>query len=167
MSTMRLCLLIAAFATLAVGSTSANEASKPFVAGSWAKLRAAYPDTALVVHFWGLTCAPCRTEMPHWGELHARKPGIPIVFVHAERPPPKLKSVNEFIRRSGLADADTWHFADSFTDRLRFEISREWHGEMPLTMLIDRHGHITTQTGSADFDEIGTWISAQRHGAGR
>lgn len=164
MNTKRLLLAITAFASLAIGSAFAAEPSKPFVAGSWVKLRAAYPNSALVVHFWGLTCAPCRTEMPQWGALHARKPGIPIVFVHAERPPAKLEAVHEFIRKSGLADAETWHFADSFTDRLRFEISREWHGEMPLTMLIDRQGRITLHTGSADFGEIQEWIAAQRPG---
>jgi thiol-disulfide isomerase/thioredoxin len=37
-----------------------------FVRGSWSDIRKAHAGKPTVVHFWGVTCGPCRIEMPNW-----------------------------------------------------------------------------------------------------
>ena len=81
-----------------------------------------------------------------------------IVFVHAERPPLKLETMTGFVDQSGLSAADTWYFADSFLERLRFEIDPGWHGELPKPLLLDRNGTVKTIIGSADLGEIRQWL---------
>jgi thiol-disulfide isomerase/thioredoxin len=139
---------------------------KPFAAGSWAGIRSERPGKALIVHFWGLTCAPCRTELPQWGELHEAFPDARLVFIHAERPPRKWEDIPEFLKKSGLETAENWYFADRFVDPLRYEIDPEWRGEMPMTILIDRDGASRTIVGSADLDEVRRWLEAEERKAG-
>jgi thiol-disulfide isomerase/thioredoxin len=40
---------------------------------------------AVIVRFWGLTCGPCRSEMPASGKLNAEKLDLPLVTVNADR----------------------------------------------------------------------------------
>ncbi len=155
----RFCRLdLVAALMLAVTATAQAAEPKAFGAGSWAAIRQAHQGQPLIVHFWGLTCAPCRTEMPEWGRLIAEDPTTPIVFVHAERPPSKPEAMTTFIASSGLAATDTWYFADRFLEPLRFEIDPGWHGELPMTLLIGRDGEVKTIIGSASSDDIMLWL---------
>ena len=66
---------------LAVASAGAQAADlQSFGRGSWSKLRAAHDGQPTVVHFWGLTCAPCLVEMPEWGKLQAERPDMRLVM---------------------------------------------------------------------------------------
>src|ERR1700751_1915285 len=67
-------------------SDAANEA-RPFVRGSWQVLRAAHAGQPTVVHFWGVTCGPCRTEMPQWGKLLSERPDLGLVVINADLVP--------------------------------------------------------------------------------
>jgi hypothetical protein len=39
-------------------------------------------------------------------------------------------------------------------ERLRYEVDRQWRGEIPRTMLIGRDGSITTIEGTADMQTV-------------
>lgn len=135
---------------------------KPFVSGSWAEVRAGKaPAGPLIVHLWGLTCAPCRTEMPEWGKLRAEVPSLPLVLIHAETAPPKTEAMTTFLANAGLATAESWYFAERFLQKLRFEIDPTWQGEMPATLLIGRDGAVRTIIGTADLDEVRRWFKAE------
>lgn len=161
-STARLVALMLAIGFLGSSLAYAGE-PKPLVAGNWLQIQSdrTKADDALIVHLWGLTCAPCRVEMPEWAKLHSSKPATRIVFIHAERAPAKLESIAEFLMKSGLAEAENWYFADRFVDRLRYEIDPDWRGEMPMTLLISRNGKVKTIIGSADIDEVRQWIETE------
>ena len=71
---MRQSLFLALLFSLAtVGTAKADPL--PFERGSWAKLRAAHAGQPTVIHFWGLTCAPCLVEMPQWAALKNARRG--------------------------------------------------------------------------------------------
>jgi thiol-disulfide isomerase/thioredoxin len=55
---------VALLATI-VGAATEGELH-PFKRGSWQEIRRAHAGQPIVVHFWGLTCGPCRVEMPKW-----------------------------------------------------------------------------------------------------
>jgi hypothetical protein len=67
------------------------------------------------------------------------------------------------LAKTGLAAAENWIFADSFTERLRFEIDPSWRGEIPRTILIARDGKSTTIEGVADLAQIRAWLDQHRH----
>src|SRR4029079_15501480 len=56
--------------------------------GGWQQIRSAHAGRPTIVHLWGLTCAPCRVEMPEWGKLVRDHPDVNLITIHAERAPP-------------------------------------------------------------------------------
>jgi thiol-disulfide isomerase/thioredoxin len=136
----------------------------PFVRGSWQELRAAHHGRPLVVHLWGLTCAPCIGELPQWGRLAAERPDLELVLVAADQRGEDAAPIAATLEKAGLAKAESWGFADRFAAKLRFEIDPRWHGELPRTLLIAGDGTVTPVTGVADLDAVRAWLDAQKPG---
>jgi thiol-disulfide isomerase/thioredoxin len=132
-----------------------------FVRGSWQLLRKAHDAEPLVVHFWGVTCGPCRTEMPQWGEFLKQHPGLPLVTIDADLVPNDAAAVKSTLAQDGLSKAENWMFDDDFVERLRYEIDPHWQGDIPRTLLIARDGTTTTINGVADFAKVGSWWDEQ------
>jgi thiol-disulfide isomerase/thioredoxin len=135
---------------------------RSFVRGSWQELRNEHAGRATVVHFWGVTCAPCRIEMPRLGEFLRQRPGLDLVLVDADLVPNERSAVAAMLAKAGLTAAENWLFEDDFEERLRYEVDPRWQGEIPLTILIARDGATTTLPGSADLVQIGAWLDAQK-----
>jgi thiol-disulfide isomerase/thioredoxin len=133
-----------------------------FGRGSWQEIRKAYAGEPLVVHFWGVTCGPCRSEMPQWGRLLAERSELHLVTIDADQVPNAPTAVQAMLNESGLSSrAENWIFNDDFVERLRYEIDPQWQGEIPRTLLIAADGTTTTLEGVADFAEITAWLDAQ------
>ncbi len=145
---------------LSAGAVSAGPL-EPFVRGTWTRILAAHAGRPLVVHFWGLSCAPCRKEMPRWGEILARKPDAPIVMINADLVPNGIEDAQAFLDQAGLARAENWIFEDSFVERLRYEVDPNWQGEIPLTLLIAGNGTRTTIEGAAPASAVLDWLEVQ------
>lgn len=159
---IRTTLLLAVLALLMPLVPAAAGEIQPLERGTWAQILEAHKGRPLIVHLWGVTCAPCRTEMPEWGKLAQRHPSAGIVILHAERMPPDPKIVREMLDDAGLSNADTWAFAETMLARLRYEIDPKWLGELPMTLLIDSDGRRKTIIGAADMAEVESWIAAQK-----
>ncbi len=134
---------------------------EPFGRGTWKSILKAHAGRPLVVHFWGLSCAPCRKEMPRWGEILARKPNAPIVMINADLVPNLVEDAEKFLEQSGLAGAENWIFEDRFVERLRYEVDPQWQGEIPLTLLIAADGRRTTIEGAAPASAVLDWLDVQ------
>lgn len=148
---------------LSLASAAAHSADlQSFGRGSWSKLRAAHDGQPTVIHFWGLTCAPCLVEMPEWGKLRSERPDMRLVLVAADPVPQDAARVADTLARADLGQVENWAFTDRFNERLRYEIDPAWAGELPRTMLIDRDGKETVLTGVADLAEVRAWLDAQK-----
>jgi thiol-disulfide isomerase/thioredoxin len=134
---------------------------KPFGRGGWQQLRRAHAGAPLIVHFWGLTCAPCLTELPKWGRLLRERHGVDLVFVAADPEPQEPARVTARLAQAGLASGENWMFTDRFVERLQFEVDPTWAGELPLTILVSRGGEVTTTAGTADFAALRAWIKTE------
>ena len=147
---------------LVVASAGAQAADlQSFGRGSWSKLRTAHDGQPTVVHFWGLTCAPCLVEMPEWGKLRAERPDMKLVLVAADPVPQDPARVNDMLARADLAKAENWTFTDRFNERLRYEIDPAWSGELPRTLLLAADGTPTVLPGVADLSRVRAWLDAQ------
>jgi thiol-disulfide isomerase/thioredoxin len=163
MSANRRSALIATVLMLfGIGAVSATGVIRAFAKGSWHEIREAHAGRPMIVHLWGLTCAPCRIEMPEWGKLLQEKPAADLVIVHAERAPPKPELVAEALAHAGLQGAENWMFIDNFLERLRFEIDPKWHGELPATLLIAPDATTRMIVGPADMSSVRQWIDTQK-----
>lgn len=146
---------------LAVTTTTVPaDVARPFVRGSWKQLKQAHQGQPLVVHFWGVTCAPCMGELPKWGVLQRERRGAGLVFVAADPVPIARADIDAAIARTSIGGAENWVFADSFLERLRFEVSPTWGGELPYTVMIGADGSVTAVSGVSEIGSIRTWLAS-------
>jgi thiol-disulfide isomerase/thioredoxin len=160
-----LALLLLALPPTSTGSAATDEL-RPFVRGSWNEIRQAHAGQATVVHFWGLTCGPCRVEMPNWGKLLLERHDLNLVVINADLVPNEAGAVSTMIAQTGLAAAENWTFKDDFVERLRYEIDPRWQGDIPRTLLIARDGTTTVIEGVADLENVREWLDGQRTSKG-
>jgi thiol-disulfide isomerase/thioredoxin len=145
-------------AALALVSALPPVAIRPFVRGSWQQIRREHAGRPAIVHFWGLTCAPCLAELPQWGRLLGEQRGTDLVFVAADAVPEEPAHVSSMLTKAALSTAENWMFADHFVDRLVFEVDPEWQGELPITILVAGDGTTSKIVGTVDFAAIRGWI---------
>lgn len=133
---------------------------RPFGRGSWQQLMKTHAGRPTIVHLWGVTCGPCKVEMPQLGAFVKEHPDIDMVTISADVVPDLPAATHAMLERSGLSQAENWIF-DGFADRLRFEIDPTWQGDIPRTLLITREGDMTTIEGAADMADLKAWSERQ------
>jgi thiol-disulfide isomerase/thioredoxin len=161
----RLLLWFAIATGLLAPASAASPELKPFLRGSWQQLLDAHKDRPTIVHFWGVTCGPCKVELPRLGQFAKAHPGIDVVTISADLVPDRSGATRAMLAKSGLASAENWIFSDGFIERLRFEIDPAWQGDIPRSLLISRNGAITTIEGSAEIEQLEVWSGKQREAA--
>jgi hypothetical protein len=62
------------------------------------------------------------------------------------------------VRGYGLEKSAQWIFADAMPERLRFEIDRRWHGELPRTYLYDRRHTVQAFSGLIPPEHLAQWV---------
>jgi thiol-disulfide isomerase/thioredoxin len=157
-------LLAGVFLVAFLLSAPASEAPpqlKPFERGSWQDVLRAHAGRPTIVHFWGVTCGPCKVELPLLGGFMKDHPSIDVVTISADLVPNLSGATQSMLEKSGLRSAENWIFSDGFVERLRFEIDPGWQGDIPRTMLISREGMITTIEGSAEMTDLEKWSDQQ------
>ena len=157
---LTLAILITALAAATGGSAAVDELH-PFVRGSWKQIRADHAGRPTVVHFWGLTCGPCRVEMPVLGRFLQQRPDLNLVMIDADFAPNDPHDVIATLAQTGLAGVENWIFNDDFAERLRYEIDPRWQGDIPRTLLIAKDGTVTTIEGVADVEKLRAWLDRQ------
>jgi thiol-disulfide isomerase/thioredoxin len=162
---MKRCLLAAIFFVLSLAAVPAAETPselKPFVRGSWQEVLRSHKGRSTLVHFWGVTCGPCKVELPLLGEFMKDHSELDVVMISADLVPNLPGATRAMLEKAGLGSAENWLFSDGFVERLRFEIDPAWQGDIPRTLLIARDGTITTIEGSAEIPDLEKWLAQQK-----
>jgi thiol-disulfide isomerase/thioredoxin len=158
---MKTWLILAMLALALPASAAGVDELHPFVRGSWKEIRAAHAGRPTVVHFWGLTCGPCRVEMPLLGRFLQQRPDLNLVMIDADFAPNDPTEVATTLVQTGLAGVENWIFSDDFAERLRYEIDPKWQGDIPRTLLIAADGTVTTVEGVADVEKLRARLDRQ------
>jgi thiol-disulfide isomerase/thioredoxin len=153
-------LFLVVFLAPAPGSETPPQL-KPFVRGSWQDIMRSHAGRPTLVHFWGVTCGPCKVELPLLGQFMKDHPAIDVVTISADLVPDLPGATRSMLEKAGLWPAENWIFSDGFVERLRFEIDPAWQGDIPRTILISREGTVTTIEGSAEMQDLEKWSSQQ------
>ncbi len=149
------------FAGLPAAPASDGSKLRPFERGSWQQLLHSHAGHPTLVHFWGVTCGPCKVELPQLGEFMKQHPAVDVVTIDADLVPNSDAAALSMLTDAGLSSAENWMFSDGFTERLRYEIDPAWQGDIPRTILISRNGDITTIEGSAEPSALQKWSDKQ------
>jgi thiol-disulfide isomerase/thioredoxin len=148
------------FALLCAPAQSAE--MKAFGRGTWQAILKEHAGTPVVIHLWGLTCAPCLTELPHWAKLEKERANMKLIMIAADPTPADPADLTITLDNAGLQRSERWMFADAFSERLRFEVDPKWRGEMPRTILIGADGTPTIKPGLADLAAIRRWLDSEK-----
>ncbi|WP_315779375.1 MULTISPECIES: TlpA disulfide reductase family protein [unclassified Bradyrhizobium] len=154
-------LAISSLVALTASSTAAPQSLKPFERGSWREVLRAHAGRPTLIHFWGVTCGPCKIELPQLGKFMADHPEIDVVTVSADLVPNLHAATEAMLDKAGLAAAENFIFSDGFVERLRYEIDPSWQGDIPRTMLVTRDGVVETIEGSAEIGDLDKWSAEQ------
>ncbi|MGJ4950398.1 TlpA family protein disulfide reductase [Bradyrhizobium sp. HKCCYLS20291] len=152
-------LALGSLIALTASSTAAPPSLKPFERGSWREVLRAHAGRPTLIHFWGVTCGPCKIELPQLGKFMADHPEIDVVTVSADLVPNLNAATQSMLDKAGLAAAENFIFNDGFVERLRFEIDPSWQGDIPRTMLVTGDGKVETIEGSAEISDLDKWSS--------
>jgi thiol-disulfide isomerase/thioredoxin len=134
---------------------------KPFERGSWQRVLKDHAGRPTLVHFWGVTCGPCKVELPVLGQFAKEHPEIDVVTISADLVPNLPVATQSMLDKAGLSSTENFIFSDGFVERLRFEVDPAWQGDIPRTILIARDGTITTIEGSAEVADLEKWSAQQ------
>lgn len=149
------------FASLLTAFASEPAKMKSFERGSWQKLLHAHSGRSTLVHFWGVTCGPCKVELPELGEFMKQHPAVDVITIDADLVPNSDAAALSMLKDAGLSSAENWMFSDGFAERLRYEIDPAWQGDIPRTILISSKGEVTTIEGSTESSILQKWSDAQ------
>lgn len=139
------------------GLAGAAESVRPFVAGSLASIMAARAGKPFVLAFWSVGCTHCPAELKALGDLKRRHPALDVVLVAADTPE-QAPLTRQLAGRYGLGKVEQWVFADEMPERLRFEIDRRWHGELPRTYFYDGEHRIEVTSGVVPKEKLLAWV---------
>ena len=135
---------------------------KPFERGSWQQILKAHTTRPTLVHFWGVTCGPCKIELPLLGQFMKDHGDVDVVTISADLAPNLPAATQSMLSKAGLDGAENWIFADGYVERLRFEIDPSWQGDIPRTILIGSDKSVRTIEGTAEIPDLETWAAQQK-----
>ena len=105
---------------------------------------------AVVINFWGTTCAPCVAELPYYEQLKVAYPDVEILAIH---------------HRAGAKKAEAF-LADKGWDHLDFALDSKDKGlftllnasdAMPQTIVLNRRGEVIYNAQSPlDYEKLET-----------
>jgi thiol-disulfide isomerase/thioredoxin len=157
---MKRCRTLIAMGCLCVAQIANAAGLQWYGADSWDAMRAAHASRAWIVHLWGMSCDPCRVEMPAWARFMREHRGTDVTFIEVEQATPT--EVDAALAQAGLQGSDQWLSTTGFDAEERFAIDRHWAGEIPLTLLVSPDGHVQRIFGTMDFHQLDAWVEKQK-----
>lgn len=148
-----------AFAAYLLLATAAQALDfKPYGRGDYEILLKARAGRPVILHFWSVTCPACVAELPQWAKLIDARKDVEIVFIDTDDADERDRAAMR-LEKAGLTGVTHYGFADSFAEKLYFEVDRNWRGELPFTVLIAGDGTRTTVAGGLDDPDMVAWLS--------
>lgn len=157
---MRLPGFLVALCLFSFAPMPAWSAQKPFVRGSFEQIVSARQGKPFILNFWSLTCGYCAVELEMLKKLIKKYPRLDLVLVSTDTQEEE-KAVAATLAKFSLGKAESWIFADSFAERLRFEVDRKWQGELPRTYFFSPGKEVKAISGKLEYHELEQWVTEQ------
>jgi thiol-disulfide isomerase/thioredoxin len=158
--------------TLGISAAQAAQTQpQPLLRGSYQKIVAAHAGKPFIVALWSISCTHCGADLEIFERLANKYPEFKLVLISTDAPEQETAIVrmlkkyhlNQAGSQAGskskrVGKVESWVFADSYTERLRFEIDAQWYGELPRTYFYDASGKATGISGVLDEDKTEQWV---------
>jgi len=150
---------------LSASSVFAAPENQPFLRGSYQKIIAAHAGKPFIVALWSISCPHCGADLEIFARLAKKYPDFSLVLISTDTPEAEAL-INRTLRKyhlratgqNDLVNIESWVFADSYLERLHFEIDAQWYGELPRTYFYDARGKARAISGVLDFKDTESWL---------
>ena len=130
---------------------------QPFVMGSYSDILHTRQNRPFLLVFWSLDCPPCHKELAMLGHIKLQQPELDIVLVATDEEA-HTEELARMLHRYQLQHAEAWVFAPDQSEQLRYEIDRNWYGELPRSYLFNaRHQRIAV-SGTLSAKSLQAWL---------
>jgi thiol-disulfide isomerase/thioredoxin len=137
-------------------SSAVSAEVQPFISGSLQTIVKEYAGRPFILSLWSANCTHCPAELKTLGQLKKRYPKLNLVLVSTDSPE-QSDALAEMAEGFGLGKIPQWVFADPQGERLRFEIDKQWYGELPRTYFFDRQHRATGISGVVEVSQLERW----------
>jgi peroxiredoxin len=135
--------------------------------GSYQKIIQKYKGKPVVVALWSVSCTHCGADLEIFEHVIKKYSKLNLVLISTDSPEQEaiirrslskynLVDLREKNSRSGKVES--WVFADSYTEKLRFDIDAQWYGELPRTYFFNADGKMTAISGVLEEEKVEQWI---------
>ncbi len=131
---------------------------KPFQTDSLKEIQERYQGQPFLLTLWSVECSPCLRELDMLSRWVKKHPGQNIVLISTD----DISIAEEawqLIRKYKLAKLDSWIFSDQFSERLRFNIDPNWHGELPRSYFYSSNHERRGHSGPLSEKMVKTWAN--------
>jgi thiol-disulfide isomerase/thioredoxin len=139
------------------GNAEVQNKLNNFQSGSYQQILNNNKEQPFILAVWSVSCSSCIKEMEQLSKLHKKYPDLGIIMLSVDDFSEKY-TVDKILQGHGVADLESWIFADPDLQRLRFEIDPGWYGELPRTYFFnsthDRKGISGTQTNEQFISRV-------------
>jgi hypothetical protein len=132
---------------------------RPFVPGSLPNILAERQDRPFLLILWSVECQPCRKELDLLANARREYPMLELVLI-ATDDAAHAEEVRAALAKHGLSDVESWIFANSHAQRLRYEIDSAWYGELPRSYFYDARHERVTVSGALQPRHLEAWLAA-------
>lgn len=149
---LRNILSIASVGILSMGYAHADNL-RPFDGQSFTQIKEEFSGKPFVLSLWSIDCAPCRVELELLGEIKQNDPDFSLVIISTDLLEDREEAL-DILDSYGLAEFESWMFADAFVEKLRFSIDPLWHGELPRSYFFAQDHSFEAHSGVLSRDQL-------------
>lgn len=106
---------------------------------------------------WSLDCPPCFKELSHIAKLKSQVKTLPIILVNVDEESSHSER-QDVIDNLQLTTIEHYFFLPEQAHRNRYQIDKQWHGELPRSYYIDATGQWLGQSGLQTKEKIKQWL---------
>lgn len=131
-------MFVMVFIIICMPVFAANEIH-PFVSGSFAQILEQREDKPFALVLWSVDCPSCYKELEMLGEFSRQYTELDIVLVSTdiEATQDELQIILARYKLENHENIESWVFSGASDERLRFEIDRNWYGELPRSYFFE------------------------------
>ena len=130
---------------------------RAFTLDSLLEIKSEFKDKEFLLGLWSVDCPPCLVELDMMGKILELNPDLPFVLISTD-PIKTREDAVEFLSDFNLEGRESWMFADSFVERLRYSIDPNWYGELPRSYFYDRRHKMKSHSGIMSTELLENWF---------
>jgi thiol-disulfide isomerase/thioredoxin len=115
-------------------------ALKPFTFESYQQILEDHAMQPFMLVIWSIDCPSCVKDMALIEQIHQNQPELKIVMLSTDDVSAS-EQIEKILQQNHLADLENWVFADTNSQKLRYQIDPKWYGELPRTYFFDAAHH--------------------------